>query len=232
MNSEWSMVERDIKNNRSEEVDGGGDMENDVLVNKVAKHGSKQDTIEIQAFLKEHPTEDIEERLETWTKLNNKLVEFHALHIEELKIKKQIEIVKSKSNTLNRSLSWISDEFRGIMRERMREEIEERMRIRGELLGVKDERRLLKSLGLANLPVEVEPTQSRETIRKNVELIERDMFAASKGFKDQYLGQVMRMIVDAEIFPPILTEGCRRWCLVEEREVCKVVAKVNRKLMR
>ena len=181
--------------------------------------------------MKEHSAEDVEKRLETWTKLNNKLVEFHALHIEELKIKKQIETLKSKSNTLNRSLSWISDEFRGIMRERMREEIEERMRIRGELLGVKDERRLLKSLGLANLPVEVEPTQSRETIRKNVEVIERDMFAASKGFKDQYLGQVMRMLVDAEIFPSNLTEGCRRRCLVEEREVCKVVARVNRKLM-
>ena len=117
------------------------------------------------------------------------------------------------------------------MRERMREEIEDRMKTCGELLGEKNKRELLKTLGLANKPVEVEPTQSRETIRKNVEVMERDMFAASSGFKDQYLGQVMRMMVDPEIFPSNLTEGCRRWCLVEEREVCKVVARVNRELV-
>jgi len=231
MNSEWSMSEGDIMSNRSEEVEEGDVIENDILVNEVAMAGREQDAAEIQAFLKEHSTEDIEKRLETWTKLNDKLVEFHALHIEELKIKKQIETVKSKSNTLNRSLGWISDEFRGIMRERMREEIEDRMKTCGELIGEKDKRKLLRTLGLGNFPVEVEPTQSRETIKKNVDVIERDMFAASSGFKDQYLGQVMRMMVDPEIFPSNLTEGCVRWCLVEEREVCKVVAMVNRKLM-
>merc|ERR1719153_2153141 len=78
MDSELFMVERDIMSNRSEEVDGGGDMENGVLVNEVAKDGSRQDVIEIQEFLNEHSAEDVEKRLETLTKLPTKLMELEC----------------------------------------------------------------------------------------------------------------------------------------------------------
>jgi len=76
------------------------DKENEVLAKHVPKDGRIQDTIGIKACLKEYSAEDIENKLIPFKKR-----QFHELHIEELKIKKQIERARSKSNTPVRSVS-------------------------------------------------------------------------------------------------------------------------------
>ena len=129
------------------------------------------------------------------------------------------------------AVGWIGDELRGEIREKMREGIEDKMRKCGELAGVKKEKKMLRILGLVYTPVEVEPTQSKETIKKNVEVMEREMFATSEGSKDKYFEQIIRVIVGGEIFPSEIFEGCIRWCLEDRREVCKVVIKVDKVLM-
>ena len=82
----------------------------------------------------------------------------------------------------------------------------------GELADV-DRRVILRILGKTYIPEVVEPTQSKETIGKNVEIMEQEIFAACGGSKDRYLGRVMEAIVSGEVFPRELTEGCMRWCL-------------------
>jgi len=76
------------------------DKENEVLSKHVSKDGRIQETIGIKACLKEYSAEDIENKLIPFKKR-----QFHELHIEELKIKKQIERARSKSNTPVRSVS-------------------------------------------------------------------------------------------------------------------------------
>merc|ERR1719431_2154445 len=66
----------------------------------VPKDGRITETIGIKACLKEYSAEDIENKLIPFKKR-----QFHELHIEELKIKKQIERARSKSNTPVRSVS-------------------------------------------------------------------------------------------------------------------------------
>ena len=91
MNSQWAMVEKGIMRNRSENVDGGEDMEKDLLINEEVKDGRKQDTFDVKSFLKEHSLEDIEKILETWIKLNVKLIELYALKTEELEDKDEVK---------------------------------------------------------------------------------------------------------------------------------------------
>jgi len=76
------------------------DKENEVHIKHVPKDGRITETIGIKACLKEYSAEDIENKLIPFKKR-----QFHELHIEELKIKKQIERARSKSNTPVRSVS-------------------------------------------------------------------------------------------------------------------------------
>ena len=85
------MVEKGIMRNRSENVDGGEDMEKNLLINEEVKDGRKQDTFDVKSFLKEHSLEDIEKILETWIKLNDNLIELHALKTEELEDKDEVK---------------------------------------------------------------------------------------------------------------------------------------------
>jgi len=116
------------------------------------------------------------------------------------------------------------------MKNSMREGMEDKTKRSGCFADIKDTRTILRILGKTYIPEVVEPTQSKETIRRNVEIIEQEIFAACGGSKDRYLGRVMKAIVSEEMFPSELTEGCMRWCLEEGREICKVVVKADHDL--
>eukprot|EP00092_Neocalanus_flemingeri_P036115 GFUD01039319.1.p1 GENE.GFUD01039319.1~~GFUD01039319.1.p1 ORF type:complete len:1529 (-),score=453.06 GFUD01039319.1:105-4691(-) len=79
----------------------GSDKENEAkLTKKPSKDSRLQENIGIKVCLKEYSAEDIENKLIPFKKR-----QFHELQFEELKIRKQIERARSKSNTPVRSMS-------------------------------------------------------------------------------------------------------------------------------
>ena len=128
----------------------------------------------------------------------------------------------------NTPKDWKSPEFRENMREQLREALEERLRKEGEIDGVLK----LRITGIGYTRLLIEPTQTTETIEKNVMIIEKEAFRDSRGSKDKYMGIVMKAVVEGVVFPNKLYRvGRRRWCLEDRKEVCKEVIKVDKKLV-
>jgi hypothetical protein len=81
-------------------IKSGSDKENQLESKKEKGDSRPEEDISIAACLKQYSEEDIENKLIPFKKR-----QFHELHIEEIKIKKQIERARSKSNTPVRSVS-------------------------------------------------------------------------------------------------------------------------------